>query len=190
MALDDYNKKRNLSKTSEPEGRIDEGESGELIFVVQKHQASRLHYDFRLEVDGMLKSWAVPKGPSNDPGIKRLAAPVEDHPMDYADFEGAIPEGEYGGGTVMVWDTGTYEIVPDKDGEEPLSPAEAFERGHAKIRLDGKKMKGEWAIFQMKGKKEWLLMKKKDEYAGAGDSLVEDHPNSVLTGRSLEEIGE
>ena len=190
MALDDYKKRRNFDKTAEPEGCIDEGKSGGLIFVVQKHQASRLHYDFRLEVDGALKSWAVPKGPSSDPKIKRLAAPVEDHPMEYADFEGVIPEGEYGGGTVMVWDTGIYQIVPDKEGEEPLSPVEALARGHVKIRLDGKKMKGEWAIFQMKGKKEWLLIKKKDEHAGNGNSLVEDHPNSVLTGRSLEEIGE
>jgi len=157
---------------------------------MQKHQASRLHYDFRLEVDGVLKSWAVPKGPSSDPAVKRLAVPVEDHSMDYADFEGIIDESEYGGGTVMVWDKGTYEILPDEAGERPLTPAEAFERGRAKIRLDGKKMKGEWAIFQMKGKKEWLLAKKKDEHVGAGDSLIEYHPNSVLTGRSLEEIKE
>jgi DNA ligase D-like protein (predicted 3'-phosphoesterase) len=190
MALNDYDKKRNFDKTTEPKGEIRKSRANRRIFVVQKHQASRLHYDFRLEVDGVLKSWAVPKGPSSDPSVKRLAAPVEDHPMDYADFEGIIPAGEYGGGTVMVWDTGTYEVLPDKEGEQPLSPAEAFERGHAKIRLVGKKMKGEWAIFQMKGKKEWLLMKKKDEHAGIGDSLIEDHPNSVLTDRSLEEIAE
>lgn len=190
LSLKEYKKKRDFEKTNEPEGSAKKGESSELIFVAQKHQATRLHYDFRLEVEGALKSWAVPKGPSSDPSIRRLAAPVEDHPMEYADFEGVIPEGEYGAGAVIVWDAGTYEIVPDKEGEEPLSPAKAFERGHAKLRLHGKKMKGEWAIFRMKGKKEWLLMKKKDRHAGAGDSLIEDHPNSALTDRSLEEVRE
>ena len=188
MSLKEYHKKRDFKKTGEPKGGGGGGASDKPIFVVQKHDASRLHYDFRLEVGGTLKSWAVPKGPSSDPSVKRLAVPTEDHPMEYADFEGVIPEGEYGGGTVMVWDTGTYETFPDKEGEESLSSEESFERGSMKIRLHGKKMKGEWAIFNMKGKKEWLLMKKKDRHAGSGDTLIKDHPNSALTGKSLDEI--
>jgi DNA ligase D-like protein (predicted 3'-phosphoesterase) len=189
VQLDEYKKKRDFAKTGEPEG----GDGGKAdpqgpIFVVQKHDATRLHYDFRLEAGGTLKSWAIPKGPSSDPSVKRLAVPTEDHPMDYADFEGVIPEGEYGGGTVMVWDTGTYEILPHKEGEEPPSPEEAFEHGGMKIRLHGQKMKGGWAIFNMKGKKEWLLVKKKDEHAGSGDTLIKDHPDSALTGKSLAEI--
>lgn len=188
MPLDEYKKKRNFKQTTEPEGRLKKRDSDNPIFVVQKHQATRLHYDLRIEVDGVLKSWAVPKGPSNDPTQKRLAVPTEDHPMEYADFEGVIPEGEYGGGTVMLWDTGTYETVPDEDGMEPLSPMESFERGQIKIRLHGTKMKGDWVIVNMKGKKEWLLIKKKDNHTGAKDSLTRNHPNSALTGKGLEEI--
>ena len=188
MPLDEYKKKRDFKQTAEPEGRIKKRTSGNPIFVVQKHQASRLHYDLRLEVDGVLKSWAVPKGPSNNPAQKRLAVPTEDHPMEYADFEGVIPEGEYGAGTVMVWDTGTYQTIPDEEGEKPLSPTESFERGQMKIRFHGTKMKGDWVIVNMKGKKEWLLIKKKDKHTGAKDSLTNDHPTSALTGKSLEEI--
>lgn len=190
MSLKEYQSKRDFKCTTEPKGKNPKRNPAKPIFVVQKHQASRLHYDLRLEVDGVLKSWAVPKGPSSDPTQKRLAVPTEDHPMEYADFEGVIPEGEYGGGTVMVWDTGTYETIPDKEGEGPFSPTDSFERGSMKIRIHGKKMKGDWAIFNMKGKKEWLLVKKKDEHTGSKDSLTGDHPNSALTGRSLEEITE
>ena len=190
MPLEDYKKKRDFKQTTEPEGKVRKRRSGAPVFVVQKHQASRLHYDLRLEVDGVLKSWAVPKGPSSDPTQKRLAVPTEDHPMEYADFEGVIPEGEYGAGTVMVWDTGTYETIPDEEGETPLPPNESFERGQMKIRLRGKKMKGDWVIVNMKGKKEWLLIKKKDTHTGGKDALTRDLPNSVLTGKSLEEIAE
>ena len=188
MSLKNYREKRDFRKTAEPNGRARKRTSDDLVFVVQKHLATRLHYDFRLEVDGVLKSWAVPKGPSNDPTQKRLAVPTEDHPMEYADFEGVIPEGEYGGGTVMVWDTGTYETIPDEEGEEPLSPTESFNRGQMKIRLHGRKMKGDWVIVNMKGKKEWLLIKKRDNHAGAKDSLTKNLPNSALTERTLEEI--
>jgi DNA ligase D-like protein (predicted 3'-phosphoesterase) len=161
-----------------------------MIFVVQKHKARRLHYDFRLEIDGVLKSWAIPMGPSNDPTQKRLAVPTEDHPMEYADFEGEIPEGEYGAGTVMVWDAGTYETIPDEAGKDPASPAEAYERGQLKIRMRGHKMKGDWGLVRMKGKKEWLLIKKKDKHTGAQNDLTENHPHSALTGRTLEQIKE
>ena len=190
MSLKEYKRKRNFRKTTEPEGKAGKRGSGKLAFVVQKHDASRLHYDLRLEVDGVLKSWAVPKGPSCDPSKKRLAVPTEDHPMEYADFEGIIPEGEYGAGIVMVWDFGTYETIPDKEGEEPVSPLKSFERGQMKIRLFGARMKGDWALIHMKGKKEWLLMKKKDEHIGGENSLTNDNPGSALTGRTLEEIKE
>jgi DNA ligase D-like protein (predicted 3'-phosphoesterase) len=188
MGLKEYEEKREFKRTTEPKGRVGKRDSDNPIFVVQKHQASRLHYDLRLEVDGVLKSWAVPKGPSNDPTKKRLAVPTEDHPLEYADFEGVIPEGEYGGGTVMVWDTGTYETIADETGEEPLSPTESFERGQMKIQFRGKKMKGDWVIVNMKGKKEWLLIKKKDRHTGAEDSLTTELPKSALSGRTLEEI--
>lgn len=188
MSLDKYQEKRDFRQTREPGGSIQKRRSGKPAFVVQKHDASRLHYDFRLEVDGVLKSWAVPKGPSNDPLQKRLAVPTEDHPMEYADFEGAIPEGEYGAGTVMVWDIGYYETVSDKEDEDPFPPSDSFERGQMKIRLHGCKMKGDWVLVHMKGKKEWLLIKKKDEHTGAKDDLTHNHPQSALTGRTLEEI--
>jgi DNA ligase D-like protein (predicted 3'-phosphoesterase) len=190
MSLKEYEKKRDFKKTAEPKGRRKKRKSGNPIFVVQKHDASRLHYDFRLEVDDVLKSWAVPKGPSNDPSQKRLAVPTEDHPMEYADFEGVIPEGEYGAGTVMVWDTGTYETIPDEEGEDPLPPTESFERGQMKIRLHGKKMKGDWVIVNMKGKDEWLLIKKKDNHTGNKDSLTRNHPKSAVSGKTLDEIAE
>jgi len=161
-----------------------------MIFVAQKHKATRLHYDFRLEIDGVLKSWAIPKGPSNDPTQRRLAVPTEDHPMEYADFEGTISEGEYGAGTVMVWDTGTYETIPDEAGKDPASPVESYERGQLKIRIKGHKMKGDWGLVRMKGKKEWLLIKKKDKHAGTQSDLTENNPHSALTGRTLEQIQE
>ena len=154
------------------------------VFVVQKHQATRLHYDFRLEVDGVLKSWAVPKGPSMNPADKRLAVMVEDHPDDYKDFEGTIPEGEYGAGTVMIWDYGTFEV---KEG----NAAEALQRGAIKCTLNGKKLKGGFKLVHtsMGGKKEnWLLIKEKDASARATPDILEDEPDSAVSGRSLEEI--
>jgi len=184
MALKEYEAKRDFTRTKEPSGKSKKGKTMQSIFVVQKHKATRLHYDFRLEVDGVLKSWAVPKGPSMNPADKRLAVMVEDHPYDYKDFEGTIPEGEYGAGTVMIWDCGTYEA---QQGD----PGEALERGALKIRLSGKKLKGGFALVRtaMGGKKEnWLLIKEKDEFAQSKSDILEDEPDSATSGRTMEEI--
>src|SRR6267142_5165031 len=157
MALDQYNKKRRFNETPEPEGKLDRGEQHR--FVVQKHRASRLHYDFRLEMDGVLKSWAVPKGPSLDPADKRLAMQVEDHPVSYYDFEGTIPEGNYGGGTVMVWDAGTWEPlspVPVNGEYVPGTEKEAasmLAKGDLKLRLNGKRLKGDFALVHIKARR-------------------------------------
>ncbi len=153
------------------------------MFVVQKHRASQLHYDFRLEADGVLKSWAVPKGPSLDPTVKRLAMEVEDHPVDYAKFEGVIPEGEYGGGTVMVWDYGTY--APEKKGEDV---SEALKKGELKFTLDGEKLKGSWVLVRTRGR-QWLLLKHRDYYTTT-EEVADLAPVSILTRRSLAEIAE
>jgi bifunctional non-homologous end joining protein LigD len=177
MALTLYNKKRNFKETSEPAGEVKEPES-ELIFVVQRHKASRLHYDFRLELDGVLKSWAVPKGPSMNPKDKRLAMMVEDHPYDYKDFAGTIPEGNYGAGIVEIWDSGTYADLAN-------SPREVAEKnlrvglksGDFKFRLFGKKLKGEFVLVKLKGKEDnsWLLIKHNDEYAIDTEYNSEEH---------------
>jgi len=159
--------------------------------VIQAHDASSLHYDFRIEVEGTLKSWAVPKGPSTDPREKRLAIPTEDHPLDYSDFEGVIPEDQYGGGTVMVWDRGVYQNITTKDNEVvPMS--KALDQGHALIRLYGKKLSGGYAL-QRTGEGEnarWLLVKMDDEEADARRNPVSTEPKSVLSGRTIEEIAE
>ena len=156
------------------------------MFVVQKHDASRLHYDLRLEIDGVLVSWALPKGPSLDPSQKRLAVMTEDHPLEYAEFEGTIPEGQYGAGTVMVWDRGTYETPEDV----PVS--DALREGVLEIVLCGKKLQGRFALVKMrwKGGKNWLLIKKKDDYARGGSDITQEAPDSAATGRSLGEISE
>jgi bifunctional non-homologous end joining protein LigD len=179
MALVEYKKKRRFNKTPEPGPERKDSGSGRL-FVIQKHRASHLHYDFRLESQGVLKSWAVPKGPSLDPSVKRLAMQVEDHPVDYADFEGIIPEGEYGGGTVMVWDHGTY--APE-NGE---SISSAIHKGELKFTLKGKKLKGSWALVRTRDR-QWLLIKHKDQ-AATKEDVAEAKPLSVITGRSLAEI--
>jgi bifunctional non-homologous end joining protein LigD len=184
-ALAEYNRKRDFQKTSEPAGKRAASESGNR-FIVQKHEATRLHWDLRLEADGVLKSWAVTKGPSPDPEIKRLAVRTEDHPMAYAEFEGTIPEGEYGGGTVMLWDKGTWAPVEGKSWAD-------IDRGHLHFTLDGERMKGEWLLIRLKRKpgekrENWLLRKLDDEHAEAGDTLVERCLTSVLTGRSMAEI--
>lgn len=155
------------------------------IFVIQKHDATRLHYDFRLEVDGVLKSWAIPKGPSTNPKDKRLAVMVNDHAMDYAKFEGVIPEG-YGAGTVMVWDIGTYKNIKESNGES-LSMKECLKKGQIEIFLEGEKLHGGYALIRMQDKN-WLLIKMKDEHADARRNPVSSQPNSALTGRSLKEI--
>ncbi len=186
--LAEYHGKRDFRHTPEPTGG-QRSTRGEPMFVIQKHDASRLHYDFRLEVDGVLKSWAVPKGPSTDPREKRLAVPTEDHPLEYADFEGVIPEGEYGGGTVMVWDTGSYRNITEKKGEV-IPAGEALAHGHLKVWLEGKKLQGGYALTRFKtGKDEaWLLVKMDDEKADARRDPVSTEPDSALSGRSLEEI--
>ena len=148
--------------------------------MVQKHRASHLHYDFRLEHDGVLKSWAIPKGPSLDPAVKRLAMAVEDHPVDYADFEGIIPEGEYGGGTVMVWDRGTYDV------EGPHDVDTALDQGDLKVTLHGTKLKGSWALVRTRDR-QWLLIKHRDRYASS-DDITATAPASVITGRKLADI--
>ena len=153
---------------------------GPLLFVVQKHRATALHYDFRLEAGGTLRSWAMPKGPSLDPKQKRLAMEVEDHPLEYASFEGVIPEGEYGGGTVMVWDEGVWMPMQDVD------PVKALAKGEVRFVLDGTKLKGSWTLVHT-GDRRWLLMKRKDEYASAADVTV-TQPRSVRTKRLLAEI--
>lgn len=187
--LAQYNAKRDFKLTPEPAGKVEKGakkDKGGNRFIVQKHDATRLHYDFRLEVDGVLKSWAVTKGPSADPADKRLAVRTEDHPMSYADFEGVIPKGEYGGGSVMLWDRGTWAPVEGKSAKD-------IEKGHLHFTLDGERMKGEWLLVRMKprgGEKRenWLLRKVDDAFAGGTDDLVGRQLTSILTGRTMAEI--
>lgn len=166
--LEEYNKKRDFSQTSEPEGEL-KSSKGKLKFVVQRHAASRLHYDFRLEMDGVLKSWAIPKGPSLDPEDKRLAMMVEDHPFDYRTFEGTIPAGNYGAGVVEIWDEGTYEPLKKiKNKSDDLVMQGELESGSIKIVMHGKKLHGEFALVKIKNSEEgnpWLLIKHKDEFA-------------------------
>jgi bifunctional non-homologous end joining protein LigD len=184
--LKKYREKRDLSGSPEPAGEVAE-DTGKPIFVVQKHAASTLHYDLRLESGGVLKSWAVPKGPSMDPAVKRLAVPTEDHPMAYAGFEGVIPEGHYGAGTVIVWDRGTFANMKEDKGF-----AESLEEGHATIRLEGEKLRGGFALLRTGGggKPRWLFFKMKDGEARPGSDVAEEMPDSVLTGRSLEQVAE
>lgn len=183
MALEEYARKRSFKQTPEPEPETAGGGTGNR-FCIQRHDATRLHYDFRLEIGGVLKSWAIPKGPSLNPADKRMAVQVEDHPLEYGSFEGNIPRGNYGAGSVMLWDRGAYEVLGDMPAGNQLA------RGDLKIRLHGEKVKGAFALVQMKGRgkgNEWLLIKKKDEFADP-DWDIEAHAHSVLTGRSQEEI--
>jgi bifunctional non-homologous end joining protein LigD len=188
--LAEYRRKRDFSRTAEPEGG-DSRARHKPQFVIQKHDASHLHYDLRLEHDGVMRSWAVPKGPSLDPSVKRLAMQVEDHPIEYNKFEGTIPQGEYGGGTVMLWDRGTYSYGgTNPDPEEGLR--RGYEKGDFKFVLNGKRLKGSWALVRMRGDKpgkpQWLLIKHKDEYAVPGSDVTAEHLTSVATGRTLDEI--
>jgi bifunctional non-homologous end joining protein LigD len=180
-SLTEYKKKRKFDKTPEPGPTKKKTKTGRM-FVVQKHRATQLHYDFRLEVDGVLKSWAVPKGPSLDPTVKRLAMQVEDHPVDYAKFEGVIPEGEYGGGTVMVWDYGTYEPENTDD------VASALRKGELKFSLSGQKLKGSWVLVRTRDR-QWLLIKHRDYYT-MDEDVTEIAPVSILSRRTLAEIAE
>ncbi|GAA5215738.1 DNA polymerase ligase N-terminal domain-containing protein [Streptomyces thinghirensis] len=197
--LRDYHGKRDFDRTGEPAGRGAAAESHgdeEPRFVVQIHDASTLHFDFRLQVAGVLKSWSVPKGPSADPSDKRLAVPTEDHPLDYEEFEGVIPAGEYGGGTVIVWDHGTYEPLSHDRRGRPVDFGESLARGHARFRLRGAKLRGEYALTRFRGGKEddeeeaWLLVK-----ATGGGSRGHGTPDprrarSARTGRTLARVAE
>jgi DNA ligase D-like protein (predicted 3'-phosphoesterase) len=183
-ALRAYREKRDFRRSPEPRGTPGRTRKQQPRFVIQKHDASSLHYDFRLEAGGVLKSWAVPKGPSTDPREKRLAMPTEDHPLAYADFEGVIPEGEYGAGPVIVWDRGSYRDL----GEQPIE--QALARGHAAVWLEGEKVRGGYALTRIgRGKRErWLLVKMDDEGADRRRNPVSSQPESVLSGKTIEEI--
>jgi DNA ligase D-like protein (predicted 3'-phosphoesterase) len=185
--LEEYGRKRDFSKTPEPSG--EEVGAGGARFVIQKHAARRLHYDFRLEVDGVLKSWAVPRGPSTDPRDKRLAVPTEDHPLDYIDFEGVIPKGQYGGGSVIVWDAGTYRNTTTVRGR-PVPMSDALKRGHVSVWLEGHKLIGGYALTRVaRGDDErWLLVKMRDERSDAERDPVVAEPESVISGRTVEEL--
>lgn len=183
--LNQYKAKRNFEESTEPTGTKDSKQKhGKMRYVIQQHDASTMHYDFRIEVDGVLKSWAVPKGPSTDPNVKRLAIAVEDHPLDYADFEGKIPDGNYGAGPVIVWDEGEYENI------RKASMTDALKEGQVEINLKGKKLQGAYALVQTKYQKEnqWLLIKMKDEQADARRNPVSTQPESVKSGKKIDEI--
>lgn len=192
-----YSRKRNFERTAEPTGTQKPQPASQdspsparphRLYVIHKHDASRLHYDFRIELDGVLKSWAVPKGPCLDPSQKRLAVHVEDHPIEYGSFEGTIPEGEYGGGTVMLWDRGWWEPAGDGD------PGEDYDNGTMKFLLHGEKLNGTWKLVRFRGRSDegenWLLIKSRDEHARplAEFDILKAAPDSVATGRSLEQI--
>lgn len=188
--LTEYQKKRDFTRTLEPKGKSPVKRST-LAFVIQKHAARNLHFDLRLELDGVMKSWAVPKGPSLDPAVKRLAMQVEDHPVEYNSFEGTIPAGEYGGGTVMLWDQGTYTFwEEDPDPVERLR--EGYAKGDFKFELRGKRLQGTWVLVRLKrgdpDKPQWLLIKHRDQFAKPGSEIVEEEVTSVATGRTMDEI--
>ncbi len=185
--LKKYRSMRDFGATPEPSGGKPK-KTKLPIFVIQKHAATRLHYDFRLEMEGVLKSWAIPKGPSYNPSDKRLAMMTEDHPYDYASFEGVIPAGNYGGGNVIIWDNGTWELT------EPDDPVQGIKSGKLAFRMYGKKMFGEWALVKIKGRpgskgNEWLLLKHRDEFANTDVDVTEVAPRSIISDMTLEEFG-
>jgi bifunctional non-homologous end joining protein LigD len=187
--LQEYRRKRDFSRTREPKGGK-RRKSTRLAYVIQKHAASRLHFDLRLELDGVMKSWAVPKGPSLDPSVKRLAIEVEDHPIEYNAFEGTIPEGEYGGGTVMIWDTGTYTAAADGDDPEAVL-REGYRKGDFKFVLRGKRLTGSWVLVRTRGKgrrNQWLLIKHRDDAADPEADPVAEELTSARSGRTMDEI--
>lgn len=195
--LTEYRRKRDFTKTAEPAGG-GARRTGELRFVIQKHAASHLHYDLRLEIDGVMKSWAVPKGPSADPKVRRLAMQVEDHPVEYNSFEGTIPAGEYGGGTVMLWDTGTYSIEDAGDRPQNSAAHDEYDRGELKLDFHGERIQGSYALVRTKGqmrgnsssKPSWLLLKHRDDDARSeqDSDLTDEFTDSVVSGRSMDEI--
>jgi len=185
--LGEYNAKRDFTRTAEPAGKVPKPRSKTLHFVIQKHAASHLHYDFRLELDGVMKSWAVPKGPSLDPSVRRLAMEVEDHPIAYNTFEGTIPQGEYGGGTVMLWDRGTYEA--DDDGG-PASLRSGYEKGELRFVMHGKRIRGGFVLARLRrpGRPQWLLIKRRDDYADPERDITAEETTSIATRRTMEQI--
>jgi DNA ligase D-like protein (predicted 3'-phosphoesterase) len=192
-SLTEYERKRDFSKTSEPSGKgKGRAKRRHARFTVQKHAATSLHYDFRLEVDGVLASWAVPKGPSTDPADKRLAMRTEDHPLDYLEFEGVIPKGEYGAGPVIVWDRGVYENISEDRQGRKMELTEAIEEGDVKVFLLGEKIRGAYALVRTKtddrGREQWLLIKKRGEGADRRRRPTSSQPESVLSGRTIEQV--
>jgi bifunctional non-homologous end joining protein LigD len=189
--LAEYWNKRDFHRTKEPQGNVrSPAPKTSLRFVIQKHAASHLHYDLRLELDGVMKSWAVPKGPSTDSAIKRLAMEVEDHPIDYNSFEGTIPKGEYGGGTVMLWDRGTYSPLDDEDSDPHSIIRRDYDAGELRIRFDGERLQGAYSLIRMRrpGRPQWLFIKQRDEFADQTPDVVDEYTTSVDTGRTMDEI--
>jgi len=184
-----YQKRRNFTQSPEPKGTTKKRKTKRPIFVIQEHAARSLHYDFRLEIDGILKSWAVPKGPSLNPKDKRLAVPTDDHPMEYATFEGIIPKGDYGAGPVIVWDKGTYRNIKEKD-DKLVPMATCYKQGIIEVFLHGKKLKGGYALIRTSRAaiKQWLLIKMRDEYADARRKPTSSQPESVLSGKTIKEL--
>ncbi|MDR9363966.1 MAG: DNA polymerase ligase N-terminal domain-containing protein [Balneolaceae bacterium] len=184
-----YMEKREPDETPEPVSFDKQKANGnEPIFVIQKHDATNLHYDFRLEIDGTLKSWVIPKGPLTDPSERRLAVPVEDHPIEYAEFEGVIPKDQYGAGTVMIWDRGTYRNLKKSENRE-LTVEKSYDKGQIEVFLEGEKISGGYALFKTNSKDEnWLLVKMDDEYADARRNPLSTENKSVKSGRTLQEI--
>lgn len=191
-SLDEYLSKRDFASTPEPDASDKRPTNGNgHLFVIQEHDATSHHFDFRLQVGDVLRSWAVPKGPSTDPRERRLAIPTEDHPLGYADFEGVIPQGQYGGGTVLVWDAGQYHGLETDDGGSPLPLEQQLEQGHATFWLEGSKLKGGYALIRNGSYNDrWLLVKMDDDEADARRNPVNTEPESILSGRSLAEIAE
>ena len=182
MGLEEYKRKRRFNETPEPEGKVKKSTGSS--FVIQKHRATRLHYDFRLEMEGVLRSWAIPKGPSFNPAEKRLAVLTEDHPMDYGGFEGIIPKGNYGAGNVIVWDNGTYEMV------DPETPEKGWAKGKFHFVLKGKKLQGEWVLVRgSRDEKQWIFFKVRDKFATTEGDVVVDQPESILSGNLVEDVG-
>ena len=191
--LDRYRNRRDFSRSPEPRGESGWKKRGNPVFVVQQHAASTLHFDFRLEIDGVLVSWAVPKGPSTNPADKRLAVRTEDHPLEYADFEGTIPAGEYGGGRVIVWDAGPFRNLKAGDDGEAVPLGECLENGQIEVWLEGRKIRGGYALVHSRlggDDANWLLVKMRDAGADARRNPVSTQPESVLSGRTVDEVGD